>query len=182
MELCVTKIQAMRDRMEKLQVEVYNLMATTAADMNRITVEDDADMGLLCREMEELFDEMRKEVKARKELCGKIIAMDFAKRSLAGDVNDKVSGEIATASPDVKQQPKIPKQGTDEFLELMEAVGVSKEVALSGAVKLDWNGMGDYVAKQVALGKKIPPGITKLYPVFVATFRRKHVKRNSDSE
>ncbi|KKN70936.1 hypothetical protein LCGC14_0425380, partial [marine sediment metagenome] len=112
------------------------------------------DFGFFCREAENTLDELRKEVKARKELCGQTIAIRKTQDSLSDpNIKLKVAGQYATGSPDVKMQAKLPKKFTDEYYQITDFFKVPREVAAAGVFcvccKLDYltntSSMGDRI-------------------------------------
>jgi hypothetical protein len=186
------QIHADNDRLEKMRQELasfhtrlYSYLAETAPDLKsgKFDDADCVDMGILMRDCEELSDELRKEAKSRKELCGRIIAMRWAERSLTMVVNDTVKGNLGSASPDTKQQGKVPERGSGEYFALAEFLGVPKEILQDGMpLKFDWNGMERYLTDRAKRGLPTPPGVTRTYPVFVSVFRRNKIPKSKNKE
>jgi len=179
----VRNAQQLQERVQDMYQEVYDFISSTEGNLKKmdLNLADLADMGFLCREMENFLDNARKEVKGRKELCGKIIGLAVAKQSLAdpSKLKTNVKGELATATPDVKQEPKLPSKrlpdGTPnpEFHSLLMAMGFSEELAKSGLVDLRWKGMCDWISERTALGLPLPKEIVATYSAPTATFRRR---------
>ncbi len=135
---------------------------------------DLCDFGFFCREAENTLDELRKEVKARKELCGQVIAMRKTQESLSDpNIKLKVAGQYATGSPDVKMQAQLPKKFTDDYFKITDFLQVPREVAATGVLRLDWKATGDLITQLANDGHKPPDGFGKQYPTYVTTFRRK---------
>ncbi len=139
---------------------------------------DLCDFGFFCREAENTLDELRKEVKARKELCGQVIAMRKTEESLSDpNIKLKVAGQYATGSPDVKMQAQQPtfKLGEPnvDYYKLTDYFKVPREVAATGIFRLSWKATGDFITQLAADGHKPPDGFGKQYPAYVTTFRRK---------
>lgn len=132
------------------------------------------DFGFLCREMEKLFDELRKECKARKELCGKIIGYRKTQELLSDpSLSMKVTGNLATGSPDVKMQAALPAKFSDDYYKLTDYFKVPRSVAESGILKLDWKAVIEFLTKQRQDGKNIPEGFGKQYPEYTVTYRKR---------
>lgn len=132
------------------------------------------DFGFFCREAENTLDELRKEVKARKELCGQTIAIRKTEDSLTDpNIKLKVTGQYATGSPDVKMQAKLPTKFTDEYYQITDYFKVPREVAATGVLRIDWKASGDFITQLAADGHKPPDGFGKQYPTYVTTFRRR---------
>ena len=140
-----------------------------------------ADVGFLCREMENIYDELRKEVKARKELAGRIIAEESARRVTqdpSAEMN--VRGTLCTAQPDVKLIPSIPRPGSPEYERLCQHFGVAEEFAGLGVIRYHFNTMVDYLAKLMAEGRPLPDGIVKTYSQFTTVFRTRSSAKKED--
>lgn len=171
----VKQLQDLLSRLRVLHREFYDLLSGSDGKIKRnaFTDSDLVDFGFLCRESETLLDDWRKDAKARKELAGKILCLRVTERSLAKDINeDTVKGTLATAKTDVALDAKLPEFGTDEYTTFMDHLGVPKETADKGLVKVSWDQVGKYVSDLVAEGKPVPPGITKTWPKYSAVFTR----------
>lgn len=138
--------------------------------------EELCDFGYICRELAKVFDELRKEMNARMDLCGSIIAFRKTKASLTDPTLQlKVVGQFATASPDVKIEVGLPKKHSPEYYQVTDALGVPREVAEKGILKLDWKSVTKYCTEQVNAGKKIPKGFGQQYPKYRVTYRKRKV-------
>lgn len=150
------------------------IKSSRAGGINSMTYSDMCDFGFFCREAENTLDELRKEVKARKELCGQIIAMRKTQDSLSDPtVKLKVAGQYATGSPDVKMQAQLPTKFTDDYFKITDYLKVPREVAATGVLRLDWKATGEFITQLAADGHKPPEGFGKQYPTYVTTFRRR---------
>lgn len=135
------------------------------------------DFGFISRELENVFDELRKEVKARKELCGQIIAFRLIQASVADPtLKMQVQGQFASGTPNVKMEASLPKKFTEEYYQLTDYFGVPRKVAEAGILKLDWKTCSEFLTKQMQDGKRIPDGFGKQYPKYVTTYRRRKEK------
>lgn len=161
---------------------LYNLVYGFLAKNNellkskKLNNENLCDFGFFCRELEKISDELRKELKARKELCGQIIAYRLVQSSLADPtIKMKVEGQFASGTPDVKMEAALPKKFTDEYYKITDYFNVPRKVAESGILRLDWKQVTEFLTKQMNEGKKIPEGFGKKYPLYTTTYRK--VKR-----
>jgi len=162
---------------------VYNLVYGFLAKNNeqlkskQLNSEDLCDFGFLCRELENLFDELRKEVKARKDLCGQIIAYRLVQNSLSDPtIKMRIDGQLAVGIPDVKMEAGIPNKFTEEYYQLTNYFGVPRKVAEAGILRLDWKMCSEFLTKQMNEGKQIPKGFGKQYPKYITTYRKKREK------
>ncbi len=155
-----------------------NIQESKSGGVGAMSYGDLCDFGFFCREAENTLDELRKEVKARKELCGQVIAMRKTQESLSDpNIKLKVAGQYATGSPDVKMQAQLPTFKVGEpnvdYYKLTDYFKVPREVAATGIFRLNWKATGDFVTQLANDGHKPPDGFGKQYPTYVTTFRRK---------
>jgi len=135
------------------------------------------DFGFICRELENIFDELRKEVKARKELCGQIIAYRLIQAQLQDpSIKMQVQGQFATGTPDVKMQAALPKKDTEEYYQVTDYFNIPREVAETGILRLDWKVCSEFLTRLMNEGKPIPKGFGKQYPLYVTIYRKKKNK------
>jgi hypothetical protein len=133
------------------------------------------DFGFICRELENLFDELRKEVKARKDLCGNIIAYRLIQESVSNPSSElKIKGKLATGTPDVIMQAALPKKFSEDYYKLTDFFKVPRNVAESGILKLDWKSCVELLTELTSKGTKIPDGFGKKYPLYKTTFRKRN--------
>lgn len=167
------------DVREQVQL-IYNLVYEFLSKNNELIKSKDlqnaelCDFGFFSRELEKVFDELRKEAKARKELCGQIIAYRLVQASISDPtIKMQVQGQFATGTPDVKMEAALPKKFTDEYYQLTDYFNVPREVAASGILKLDWKQVTEFLTKRMNDGIKIPEGFGKKYPRYTTTYRKK---------
>ncbi len=185
MNKTIKRAQKLYEKFVDIHTDVYNYLSETNDEVKgiKLSLGDLVDMGYLCREIEKFMEELRKEIKFRKELCGKVISLAIAKQNLndPGKVVERIEGELATGTPDVKLQAKLPNRGTEEFHKLLEFLDIPKEMAESKCFKLSWNGMTDLVTQLAEEGKPLPPGVEKSWPIYTTTFRRRKKRNRKDS-
>lgn len=162
---------------------LYNLVYGFLAKNNELIKSEGlnngelCDFGFICRELENIFDELRKEVKARKELCGKIIAYRLVTKSIEDPtIKMQAQGQFATGTPDVKMQAALPKKFTPEYYQITAFLGVPRDVAELGILRLDWKRVTEYITKLMNDGKTVPEGFGKKYPLYVTTYRKRKIK------
>ena len=131
------------------------------------------DIGFLLRECEKFFDDARKEVKAKKEMISRMLALKITKRFTEDpDTELRSRGELAVATPDVAIRPKLPKAGTIEYEQLLTFLGVPKEVLCEGTLNIHFNRMSEMLTSMAAEGKNPPPGLVGTYTDNTCVFRR----------
>lgn len=167
----------LHDRAVQLHEDIVGELMVMREPTNKMEVDDGVlvDVGFLLREMERHFDEMRKDVKSRKELIGRLLCLRCIKGMQSGE---KVSlrGELATGSPDLGKVPEIPARGTPQYEELMTFLGVPKEAYENGVVVPHWKHVQELLNELAAQGKDAPPGVGER-PDYKMTFTKRR-KRN----
>lgn len=172
-------VKKLRGVFEEVQL-TYNLTygflseITPTIKAKELTVNDLTDIGFLCREMAKIFDELRKECEARQNLCGSIIAYQLITKTLTDpNASMKSKGELATGTPKLKMQAALPKKFTPEYYQITDFMGVPRDVAETGVLRLDWRRVVEYCTEMAEKGKKMPEGFGKQYPLYTTTFRKR---------
>ncbi len=113
-----------------------------------------------------------------------MISVAIAKQNLEdpAKVVERIEGELATGTPDVTLQAKLPKQGTDEFYQLLDFLKIPRGMAGNSCFKLSWGGMAELVTQLAEDGRPLPPGVEKSWPLYSTTFRRRKQRKSNDSE
>lgn len=131
------------------------------------------DAGFLMREIENHCDDLRKEAKAKKNL----VEMVIAKRAITDSVNEagvgNIDGRLATGTPDVKQEPKMPKKGTAEYVALCQYFGLSEKAIRAGVMSPHYLRLGEWATEATKNGEPLPDGLLETRPKFTVAFRRK---------
>jgi|TARA_R100000501_G_C2614974_1_gene108738 hypothetical protein len=159
--------------------ELRNVLIDMHVDFDKFVVErlceeeELVDLGIIGRDLESLLDELRKEVKARKELVSKVLAVAITKDALNNPHSDvRATGTLGTATPDVKVQPILPKRSDAKYADLLKHFGVNEEAINRGLLSVHWVKFGDYLTELTREGKNAPLEIeSKAVPT--VTFRKK---------
>jgi len=168
-----------REQVQLLYNLVYGFLAKNneLIKSKKLSSEELCDFGFLCRGLENLFDELRKESKARKELCGSIIAYRLTMASVSDPtLKMRVQGQFATGTPDVKMQAALPKKMSPEYFQLTDHFGIPRNVVETGILKLDWKSVIELCTKLMHEGKTIPNGFGKQYPLYTTIYRKRKIK------
>jgi hypothetical protein len=163
------------DFVEEVHASVvgYCHVLSGALGNNELTEADLADAGYLLRESERWLDEARKEVKAKKETIGRILAVLITRRVMEDpDEEPRARGELCTATPDVAIRPKLPKAGTEEYSDLMRWLGVPVETVEGGVLNVHFNRMSEMLTRMAEEGKTPHPGLVGTYTDTSCVFRR----------
>lgn len=151
---------------------------------NQLSLQDLVDIGFLCREMEDLLDEMRKNAKKRKAFVQRYLVMRHTASAMTGTpLPDTLQGEHASASNfRVKKMAELPEFGQDGYTKYMESLGIPKEVIAKGLVKPDWEQTAEHVTVLLEDGKKLPPGLGQTWNDYTCTFTRRRRTPNAQQE
>lgn len=169
----VDKAVALYQQAQDLFHLVYDFMSSLEHKTKSMDPRVQTDLGYVCRELEQRFDSLRKDCKARKEAINRTIAVRAMQLKLEDDTFEgKFRGCIATGTPDVKNQAATPKRGTPEYHELLKLMGVSEDVAKQNILDFSWKGISDYITELAKQGKKLPPGIGKPFLDYQVVYRR----------
>ena len=138
-----------------------------------------ADMGFLCRELENAFDEVRKDAKARKELVAKVLGVRVAQSSIEDPENPietPVRGLLCTASPKVQNRARIPGRRSDDYQPFMDHLGVPRETTELKILEPHYVAVNEWLDRLTQEGLPLPPGCTLSSTAYGCDFRRRRRK------
>ena len=141
--------------------------------------EELTDIGYLLREISKFFDNARKDYNSVREL----IELNLCKALVENTMQDPETeqlfrGVLASATPKVKQQPQLPKRGTEEYNQLCKWVGVPQEEIDKEYVTFHFPTLTEIMTKNAENGLPNPPGILGVIPKFSCTFRKRNGETN----
>lgn len=164
----------LRTDVEKLYEQTVSYCYSLHQILEQLDEQTLTDVGFLMRECERLFDDARKEAKAKKETVSRLLAIKILKRYTEDpDTELRSRGELATATPDVAIRPKLPKAGTPEYSQLLEFLGIPADVISAGTLSIHFNRMTEMLTELAAAGKNPPPGLLGTYTDNTCTFRKR---------
>ena len=124
-------------------------------------LEECADAAFAYRECEKLAKDLRKEFTKGREKMEQLACLLWIKRANeSASYDDKIKTDFVTATPNVGQAPALPRRGDPEFFDLIDWMGVPKELfeGEHDPIRLHWPGMVELIASHSAEGKPIPKG------------------------
>lgn len=134
---------------------------------------DQVDLGIITKELEELLDQRRKDSKATKELIEKLLAFQIAQRAAQDPLSDAyAAGRLGKAELDLKKEGAPPKPGTPQYEAFLRQMGVPDEAIASGVIDVSYKGLSAYMTRCAEDGVAMPEGIVQQYDRYRATFRR----------
>lgn len=176
----VKRLTELKDELMQYHEDLYLFITETLCKIraNKYTPEELCDISFLCRRMELYFDELKKTVKARKELCVKLMGFFLATQSLENpeECVDRIFGTLASARVSLKTIPAIPKKDDPSYKEFMMSLGLPENLLGGGLLKPDFKGITKLVTDMVSEGKNLPPGVEKTWTNYTANFYEKRNK------
>ena len=127
------------------QSELLRLALSSSGNISEL-----ADALYALKQIAELCDDARKEANRLIELFEKLTCRLWVLQ----DNGDLIRTEYCTASPDIKQTVKTPKEGTPEYAEFASSFGVPPDVPF----RPHWPSIIKRVSEDMAAGKPLPPG------------------------
>jgi hypothetical protein len=132
------------------------------------------DLGYLLRERARLAEQERKEIEACLREVSKTICIKLVTRGLNNpdDLDMTARGELATATSRVKQEPIVPKAGTEEYDALTRSLGIVDPLRLS---RIHWPSFVEYVTSTLEQGGNLPEGIqeSEVFTSYDVTYRKR---------
>lgn len=149
---------------EAFHAEMYKKLKAISDKMKDakagITQEDRADVIYFVKQMFDVFEDLKKEAGAMRELFDNILCAVYVSSGTAAKERS-VKGNIATATPDLKVQatcPSFTKEPT-RYGMLMKALGVPESTIQLGLLTVHWPRMVEYCTELTQQGKPLPDGI-----------------------
>lgn len=114
-----------------------------------------ADLGYALRESIKLLEDASKELKRVEKLTAQMFCTLWAMDPLAAD---RVKTEWCSCAGVVKTvcNPPDPEAQPEEFAAVMRAIGVPDEAIKTGAMKLSFQGLGDWMTHAERQGLNLP--------------------------
>ena len=131
------------------------------------SIEDLADTIYALRESKKFLDHIAKEVGKMLTLAEKLCCVAWIHRNNPENIKTK----YCTASPNIKQGPKIPREGSPEYEKLLEFYKVPSGTPF----RPHWPALRDRISDDIKNGRPIPDGINphEMVPSYVVQTRKK---------
>jgi hypothetical protein len=165
-----------------LQLEAQQILKSIPSDVHQTTIEDLVDSGYICREMSNIADDLRKSCDDKKNCIGHYLAARAAVSAIQDDELLALRGELATATTDISVKPKLPKEGSKEYVDLMRWLGVSDEQINSSVLRPSFSGIQEILTERAKDGKQPPPGISVTFTEATVVFRKKKGSNGQEDE
>ncbi len=159
----------------ELQKAIYDFSVRCNEDLPKnIRIADIVDIAFAMKKCSELADDMRKCCNAVVQHFSRLICLASGELSVTKVV--PIRSEHVTATPQVKMMRGLPskRKEPEEWANLLKYFGVSQELLDTGIVKESYNGMIDFITKQLGEGKNLPPELQnrKEYAIYSCRFRQ----------
>lgn len=167
------KLKSAFQLMKQLQLELHAVLSTVQPTVGRMALGEAVDSGFLCRELSNIMEDLRKNLDARKELIGRVLAMRTAQQALQGE-ELKLEGELATASPSITVKPKLPEKHTHDWVQLMRFLGCTDKQIHEDMLRPSWKEIQGKIEAAMAEGKECTlPGVDPKWVDQTVIFRTK---------
>lgn len=165
-------LHLLRSRIQNLQMDVHQVMAGIPNSVTSEEIPALVDSGFLCRELANIAEDIKKIAENRQAIIARFLVARASVAALQGEVID-LSGELATGSPVIKQKPKLPEQGTEDWVKLMRWIGVSDDLIQKDMLRPSFSRITEVLTERAERGEKPPPGILNTFTDAQVVFRRK---------
>ena len=149
-------------------LEVLRSLANELKNEN-LSLTEMIDVGCLLRIIELIVDEIRKDVKAHKEMIGKVTCYQLS-------LQDKTShkGTLATGTIKVEHYSSIPNPDRDPegFKNVCKWFGIDVGNSPNGSVRLHWPTIKNHITKCIEEGEELPPELSDVKSDLGMTYRR----------
>lgn len=164
--------------LEALQMRVVDLCQGVQVKAKSLSPPDAADAGYLLKHSAATLDETRKELSAKVQLIGTILALRASELAINNPGQDlTVRGKYASATPDIKQRPKLPKRGSDAYKRLLQFCGVTNPLVLEHAIiEFGFNETSNMLVAMAERGLNPPTDALGTYMEAATIFRARKGK------
>lgn len=149
-------------------MDVYQEIQNYRADAKRLnSIEDQADLAYVVREIEKLLDDVRKEIGKLERQSHMLTSVLYLKSpdsvEIATSLNSTlwIETEYCKAKPTIQKSPIIPKLKNEpaEYIKMMAYFGVGPDIAELDIVRVHWPNLKIHINDLLKVGKPTPPGI-----------------------
>ena len=148
-------------------------------DLYALPPEELTDIGYLLREIATFFDNARKDCNSVRELIELNLCKAMVENTLRDSETEQIfRGVLASASPQVRQQPQLPKRGSEDYRKLCEWAGVPSDEIEKGYISFHFPTLTKVLTDNAEKGIPTPPGILGVIPKFACTFRKRNGETN----
>jgi hypothetical protein len=133
-----------------------------------------ADLAYVFKLLDDIVHDMHKKSASSYELAGRLLCLMWAKNGSG----ESVRTPYCTVTPRIKMAANLPKRGTDDYVALMNSLGINAEMLETDAVRPHWPGLTDFITQRLTEGKPLPAGVdqSSTYPVYgITVLKRKGV-------
>lgn len=161
----IAPLKALYDKAGKLFAEAVVLLPRFAEAASGGSIPDErdvADGAYLCKMLSEMLDNLRKECDRAQKSASQWACEQHTLAQLAGTAkDDKIRGQLCTATTSISFVPTVPKRGTVEYVQACLDLGLSEEALKSDAFHIHWPGFVALCSSRLAAGEPLPAGIDK---------------------
>lgn len=173
------ELQELKARLEKFAIDLASFNYKLQGYIKDFSPESSAmfpeicDLGFLFREFGDQAKDLSTTANVWEEKLSTVLCLGCVAKTMQTGEEETIKGELASGTPKVEQQPKLPKRGTPEHAQLCNYYGIEPQNAYLFAPH--FVAFSELLTKLAEEGKPIPPGIVGKYEKFGMRYRRKKV-------
>jgi len=124
-------------------------------------MEEAVDSIHILKKISKLLDDARKEADGVVLQLARLAGLEWVVANINKEDVEPIRGRLAVGTPSIRSTVKIPhiKRDREKYLELMKALGVSRQDAELDLVRPYWPAMIEEATERVKVGKPMLPGI-----------------------
>lgn len=159
MHRLVSETLEIHEKLQRMYKTVYTQIAAVRDKVVDLEQGDRADAAYLMREMAGLFDDLRKEANACKDLLAKTMCLIWAHEVVGDLTTDRsIHGKLARATPRTNMTINIPRPDDPRFVTLCDWLGIPDEVIADGIMRPHWPSLRERISERIAAGEPAPKG------------------------
>lgn len=130
------------------------------------------DQGFLLREIEKRFEEIRKDIKAVREIVDRNLCIKST-MALAEDPDlETIKTDLCYATPKTIRCCQVPSPKSPHYAQMMEFFGADPS-ATEGVLKLSFSELEKYVTLAEEDGRKLPEFFPSLFNKYTVSYRKR---------
>lgn len=159
-------------------IAVYQDIQGYREETSRLnSIQDQADLAYVVREIEKLLDDIRKEVGKLERQSHMLSAVLWLKDPTQLNENLWIETDYCKAKPKIEKSPVLPKfkSEPEEYAKMMRFFGVKEEHIPLDILRVHWKNMKEFINGRLVEGYSTPPGIDpdKLFTDYTLSIRKK---------
>jgi hypothetical protein len=179
MHQAVKELNELKIKVEDTLAEAYLSLQEYMDDIRsgNMEVEDLSDIGLFCRQIKDMCDELRKEAKAREMFIGQQLARRITKLAMSGEIDSmSIKGNYSSCSPKIKKLLFPPKVDSPAYKEMCDFLGIPDDHPFRerGIVDFHCKALSTWATEEYEKGSPAPDWATRMHTDYTTVFRQRN--------